>query len=33
LTGGLIRRGARYEDLVDTEIARRVMAETPGARD
>lgn len=33
LTGGLIRRGARYQDLVDTEIARRVMAETPGARD
>jgi NitT/TauT family transport system substrate-binding protein len=33
LTGGLIRRGARYEDLVDTQIARRVMAEIPGARD
>lgn len=27
LAGGLIARPARYEDLVDTEIARRVMAE------
>lgn len=26
LTGGLITRGARYEDLVDTEIARRAIA-------
>jgi NitT/TauT family transport system substrate-binding protein len=33
LTGGLITRRARYQDLVDTEIARRVMAEAPGARD
>ena len=26
--GGFITRSHRYEDLVDTEIARRVMAET-----
>jgi NitT/TauT family transport system substrate-binding protein len=32
LAGGFIGRGARYEDLVDTEIARQVMSETPGAR-
>ena len=31
LSGGLIRRGARYEDLVDTTVAGRVMAEA-GAR-
>jgi len=29
LTGGLITRRARYEELVDTEIARQVMAENP----
>jgi NitT/TauT family transport system substrate-binding protein len=29
LAGGFITRGARYEDLVDTEIARHVMAESP----
>ncbi|HTG12274.1 MAG TPA: hypothetical protein VK746_15860, partial [Candidatus Eisenbacteria bacterium] len=29
LTGGLITRRARYEDLVDTAIARRAIAETP----
>jgi NitT/TauT family transport system substrate-binding protein len=29
LAGGLIGRRARYEDLVDTAIARQVMAETP----
>lgn len=29
LAGGLITRRARYEDLVDTAIARQVMAETP----
>jgi NitT/TauT family transport system substrate-binding protein len=28
LTGGLISRRARYEDLVDTEIARQAMVET-----
>lgn len=33
LTGGLITRRARYEDLVNTDFARRAMAETPGARD
>ena len=27
ISGGLIRRGQRYEDLVDTAIARQVMAE------
>jgi hypothetical protein len=27
LAGGLITRRARYEDLVDTAIARQVMAE------
>ena len=32
LAGGFITRRARYEDLVDTEIARQVMSETPGAR-
>jgi NitT/TauT family transport system substrate-binding protein len=32
LAGGFIRRRARHEDLVDTEIARQVMSETPGAR-
>lgn len=31
LTGGLITRRARYEDLVDTEVARQVMAEAPGS--
>ncbi len=31
LAGGLITRRARYEDLVDTEIARQVMAEAPSA--
>ena len=29
LAGAFIGRGARYEDLVDTAIARRAMAETP----
>ena len=29
LAGGFITRRARYEDLVDTEIARHVMAESP----
>ena len=29
-TGGFITKSHRYEDLVDTEIARRVMAETAG---
>ena len=29
LTGGLITRRARYEDLVDTAIARQAMAESP----
>jgi len=33
LAGGFIGHRARYEDLVDTAIARRVMAETPRARD
>jgi NitT/TauT family transport system substrate-binding protein len=33
LAGGFIGRRARYEDLVDTAVARQVMAETPGARD
>jgi NitT/TauT family transport system substrate-binding protein len=33
LTGGLITRRARYEDLVNTDFARRAMAEAPGARD
>ncbi len=33
LTGGLITRRARYEDLVNTDFARRAMAETAGARD
>jgi NitT/TauT family transport system substrate-binding protein len=32
LAGGFIGRRARYEDLVDTAVARQVMAETPGAR-
>jgi NitT/TauT family transport system substrate-binding protein len=32
LAGGFITRRARHEDLVDTEIARQVMSETPGAR-
>jgi NitT/TauT family transport system substrate-binding protein len=27
ISGGLIRRGQRYEDLVDTALARQVMAE------
>jgi NitT/TauT family transport system substrate-binding protein len=31
LTGGFITRRARYEDLVDTGIARRAMAEAPGS--
>jgi NitT/TauT family transport system substrate-binding protein len=30
LTGGFISRRARYEDLVDTAIARQVMAEAAG---
>ncbi|MGH7367256.1 MAG: ABC transporter substrate-binding protein [Candidatus Rokuibacteriota bacterium] len=30
LTGGFIGRRARYEDLVDTELARQVMAEPGG---
>ncbi|HUM16644.1 MAG TPA: ABC transporter substrate-binding protein [Candidatus Nitrosotalea sp.] len=29
ISGGLIRRGQRYEDLVDTAAATRVMAEDP----
>ena len=29
LDGGFIRRGQRYEDLVDVAVARQVMAETP----
>jgi NitT/TauT family transport system substrate-binding protein len=29
ISGGLIRRGQRYEDLVDTALARQVMAEEP----
>ncbi len=29
--GGFIEKSHRYEDLVDTEYARRVMAETPGS--
>jgi len=29
LEGGFVARRARYEDLVDTEIARHVMAESP----
>ncbi len=29
LAGGLITRRARYEELVDTDIARQVMAEAP----
>ncbi|HSL49603.1 MAG TPA: ABC transporter substrate-binding protein [Candidatus Deferrimicrobiaceae bacterium] len=33
LTGGLITRRARYEDLVNTDFARRAMAEAPGARE
>ncbi|MGH7413044.1 MAG: ABC transporter substrate-binding protein [Candidatus Rokuibacteriota bacterium] len=33
LTGAFIRRRARYEDLVDTELARQVMAEPAGAPD
>ena len=33
LTGGLIGRRARYEDLVDTAAARAVMAETAAGRD
>jgi hypothetical protein len=32
LGGGFIGRRARYEDLVDTAVARQVMSETPGAR-
>jgi NitT/TauT family transport system substrate-binding protein len=31
LQGGLIARRARYEDLVDTELARRAMADATGA--
>lgn len=31
ISGGLIRRGQRYEDLVDTALAAQVMAED-GAR-
>jgi NitT/TauT family transport system substrate-binding protein len=30
LGGGFIGRRARYEDLVDTAVARQVMSETPG---
>jgi NitT/TauT family transport system substrate-binding protein len=29
ISGGLIRRGQPYEDLVDTTLARQVMAEAP----
>ncbi len=29
-TGGFITKSHRYEDLVDTEIARRAMSETAG---
>jgi len=32
LAGGFIGRHARYEDLVDTAVARQVMTETPGPR-
>ena len=32
LTGGLITRRQRYEDLVDTAAARAIMAETAGGR-
>lgn len=32
LAGGFIGRRARYEDLVDTAVARQVMTETPGPR-
>jgi NitT/TauT family transport system substrate-binding protein len=32
LGGGFIGNRARYEDLVDTAVARQVMSETPGAR-
>jgi NitT/TauT family transport system substrate-binding protein len=31
LSGGFIGRRARYEDLVDTDVAGRVMAENPGS--
>lgn len=31
LAGSFIRRRGRYEDLVDTAVARQVMAEAPGA--